>query len=142
MDDEQGQFIAKFPSTTFPGVSENEFANLALAAAIGMEVPERELVEKSDFEGIPEEFNTLEGKALLVNRFDREAKGERIHIKDLPQVFGVYPSRKYECRRLSRHSLGHWCDRLLCSREPKENEPVYLALILRRQDRIRIEAGV
>lgn len=63
MDDEQGQYIAKFPSTAFPGVSENEFANLALAAAIGMEVPERELVEKSYFEGIPEEFNTLsEGK--------------------------------------------------------------------------------
>lgn len=105
--------IAKFPSTAFPRVSENEFANLALAAAIGMEVPERELVEKSYFEGIPEEFNTLsEGKVLLVKRFDREAKGERIHIKDLAQVFGVYPSRKYEWRRLSRNRLGHWFGRL------------------------------
>jgi serine/threonine-protein kinase HipA len=97
MDDEQGQYIAKFPSTAFPGVSENEFANLALAAAIGMDVPERELVEKSDFEGIPEEFDTLsDGKVLLVKRFDRGASGERIHIEDFAQVFGVYPSRKYE----------------------------------------------
>ena len=97
MDDEQGQYIAKFPSMAFPGVSENEFANLALAAAIGMEVPERELVEKSDFEGIPEEFNTLsEGKVLLVKRFDRSIKGERIHIEDFAQVFGIDPSRKYE----------------------------------------------
>lgn len=97
MGDEQGQYIAKFPSTAFPGVSENEFANLALAAAIGMDVPERELVEKSDFEGIPKEFDTLsDGKVLLVKRFDRGADGERIHIEDFAQVFGVYPSRKYE----------------------------------------------
>jgi serine/threonine-protein kinase HipA len=97
MGDEQGQYIAKFPSTAFPGVSENEFANLALAAAIGMDVPERELVEKSDFEGIPEEFDTLsDGKVLLVKRFDRGADGERIHIEDFAQVFGVYPSRKYD----------------------------------------------
>ena len=97
LDDSQGQYIAKFPSTSFPGVSENEFANLALAAAIGMDVPERELVEKSDFDGIPEEFDTLsEGKVLLIRRFDRQPEGARIHIEDFAQVFGVYPSRKYE----------------------------------------------
>ena len=94
---DQGSYIAKFPSTSFPGVSENEYANLALAEAIGMEVPERELVEQSQFEGIPKEFETLsDGKVLLVKRFDRGAKGERIHTEDFAQVFGVYPSRKYE----------------------------------------------
>jgi serine/threonine-protein kinase HipA len=37
-----------------------------LAAAIGMDAPERELVEKADFEGIPEDFDTLsDGKVLL-----------------------------------------------------------------------------
>jgi serine/threonine-protein kinase HipA len=36
LGDEQGAYIAKFPSTLFPGVSENEYANLALAEAIGM----------------------------------------------------------------------------------------------------------
>lgn len=97
MGDEQGQYIAKFPSTAFPGVSENEFANLALAAAIGMEVPERELVEKS-------EFDTLsDGKVLLVKRFDRGASGERIHIEDFAQVFGVYPSRK--CDGAAHHDI-------------------------------------
>lgn len=95
--DEQGAYIAKFPSTSFPGVSENEYANLALAEAIGMEVPERELVEQSEFEGIPKEFETLsDGRVLLVKRFDRCSNGERIHIEDFAQVFGVYPSRKYE----------------------------------------------
>lgn len=97
LGDHQGSYIAKFPSTSFPGVSENEYANLALAEAIGMEVPERELVEQSEFEGIPKEFETLsDGKVLLVKRFDRGASGERIHIEDFAQVFGVYPSRKYE----------------------------------------------
>ncbi|WP_421418192.1 type II toxin-antitoxin system HipA family toxin [Agrobacterium tumefaciens] len=97
LGDEQGSYIAKFPSTSFPAVSENEFANLALAEAIGMDVPERELVEQSQFEGIPEEFETLsDGKVLLVKRFDRVAGGERVHIEDFAQVFGVYPSRKYE----------------------------------------------
>ncbi|WP_293976759.1 type II toxin-antitoxin system HipA family toxin [Sphingomonas sp.] len=97
LDDGRGQYIAKFPSTAFPSVSENEFANLALAAAIGMDVPERELVERSDFEGIPEDFGTLtEGKVLLIRRFDREPGGERIHMEDFAQVFGVYPSRKYD----------------------------------------------
>ncbi len=95
--DGEGHYIAKFPSTAFPGVSENEYANLALAEAIGMEVPERELVEKSDFEGIPEEFHTLaDGKVLLIRRFDRGTEAGRIHIEDMAQVFGVYPSRKYE----------------------------------------------
>lgn len=62
-----------------------------------MEVPERELVEQSQFEGIPAEFETLsDGKVLLVKRFDRVAGGERVHIEDFAQVFGVYPSRKYE----------------------------------------------
>ena len=97
LDDGQGQYIAKFPSTAFPGVSENEFANLALASAIGMDVPERELVEKSDFESIPEDFDTLsDGKVLLIRRFDRGSPGERIHIEDFAQVFGLYPSRKYD----------------------------------------------
>lgn len=97
LDDSQGRYIAKFPSMAFPGVSENEFVNLALAEAIGMEVPERELVEKADFEGIPEDFDTLsDGKVLLIRRFDRGPQGERIHIEDFAQVFGVYPSRKYD----------------------------------------------
>lgn len=97
LGDGQGSYIAKFPSTSFPGVSENEYANLALAEAIGMEVPERELVEQTEFEGIPEEFERLsDGKVLLVKRFDRSTGGQRIHVEDFAQVFGIYPSRKYE----------------------------------------------
>ncbi|WP_314951963.1 type II toxin-antitoxin system HipA family toxin [Bradyrhizobium cosmicum] len=96
VDDEQGQYIAKFPSLTHIGLSENEFAILALAEALGMEVPARELVDKTDFAGIPEEFNTMStGKVLLVRRFDRGADGGRVHMEDFAQVFGRYPSEKY-----------------------------------------------
>lgn len=96
VDDEQGQYIAKFPSLTHIGLSENEFAILALAEALGMDVPARELVDRSEFAGIPEEFNTMStGKILLVRRFDREASGARAHMEDFAQVFGRYPSEKY-----------------------------------------------
>lgn len=94
--DEGGQYIAKFPSINHIGVSENEFVTLALAQSLGMEVPERELVEKTEFDGIPEEFNTLStGKVLLVRRFDRGENGSRIHMEDFAQVFDRYPSEKY-----------------------------------------------
>lgn len=96
VNDEQGQYIAKFPSLTHIGLSENEFAILALAEALGMDVPAREIVDRSEFAGIPEEFNTLStGKVLLVRRFDREASGARVHMEDFAQVFGRYPSEKY-----------------------------------------------
>ncbi|WP_371259939.1 type II toxin-antitoxin system HipA family toxin [Bradyrhizobium sp. WSM3983] len=96
VDDEQGQYTAKFPSLTHIGLSENEFAILALAEALGMDVPARELVDRSEFAGIPEEFNTMStGKVLLVRRFDREASGARVHMEDFAQVFGRYPSEKY-----------------------------------------------
>ena len=55
------------------------------------------MVEKKDFEGIPEEFNTLStGQVLLVKRFDRGLEGARIHVEDFAQVFGMPPSRKYD----------------------------------------------
>lgn len=96
VDDEQGQYIAKFPSLTHIGLSENEFAILALAEALGMDVPARELVDRSEFAGIPEEFNTMStGKVLLVRRFDRLASGARVHMEDFAQVFGRYPTEKY-----------------------------------------------
>lgn len=96
VDDEQGQYIAKFPSLTHIGLSENEFAILALAEALGMDVPARELVDRSEFAGIPEEFNIMSrGKVLLVRRFDRDASGARVHMEDFAQVFGRYPSEKY-----------------------------------------------
>lgn len=94
---ESGQYIAKFPSMNLPALSENEFAMLALAEKLGMDVPERELIEKKDFEGIPAEFTTIsDDKVLLIRRFDRGEDNKRIHIEDFAQVFDKYPGQKYE----------------------------------------------
>lgn len=91
-----GDFIAKFPSLNQIGLSENEFAMLALAKAVRMDVPENELVDKEAFDGIPKEFNTLAtGRVLLLRRFDRTPAG-RVHTEDFAQVFGLPPSRKYD----------------------------------------------
>ena len=96
-DTGDGKYIAKFPSLTHIGLSENEFAMLALSEAIGMDVPERELVDSADFEGIPPELNTVTtGKVLMVRRFDRAPGGQRIHMEDFCQVFGLPPGRKYD----------------------------------------------
>jgi serine/threonine-protein kinase HipA len=95
-DTDDGRYIAKFPSLTHVGLSENEFAMLALSEALGMDVPERELVDKAEFDGVPPEFNTLStGRVLLVRRFDRGAAGERVHMEDFCQIFGQPPSEKY-----------------------------------------------
>jgi hypothetical protein len=69
-----------------------------------MEVPARELVDKTEFAGIPEEFNTTStGKVPLVRRFDRGMDGARVHMEDFAQVFGRYPSEKMHWRGVSQH---------------------------------------
>jgi serine/threonine-protein kinase HipA len=109
LGDEQGSYIAKFPSTSFPGVSENEYANLALAEAIGMDVPERELVEQSEFEGIPEEFKTLsDGKVLLVKRFDRGAQRRADPYRGFRSGVWRLSFAQIRRSRLSRYRCGSW----------------------------------
>jgi serine/threonine-protein kinase HipA len=97
LDDHNGNYIAKFPSMNFPALAENEHAMLALAAAVGMDVPNHELVSQAEFEGIPEEFAGLaQGKVLIVERFDRGLDQKRIHVEDFAQVLRVYPHKKYD----------------------------------------------
>jgi serine/threonine-protein kinase HipA len=100
LDDEKGNYIVKFPSFNFPALTENEFAMLSLATAVGMDVPEHELLSHADFQGVPEEFAGLtEGKVLLVKRFDRGPDGQRIHMEDFAQILRVPPlptKEKYE----------------------------------------------
>jgi serine/threonine-protein kinase HipA len=99
LDDEKGNYIVKFPSFNFPALTENEFTMLSLAKAVGMDVPEHELLSHADFQGVPEEFAGLtEGQVLLVKRFDRGPDGQRIHMEDFAQILRVPPlptERKY-----------------------------------------------
>lgn len=91
-----GSWIVKLPSTKFEGVPENEFAMMALARRIGIDVPETRLLPVRDIQGLPKGIELHGDRVFAIRRFDRAADGTRIHIEDFAQVFGVYPERKYE----------------------------------------------
>jgi len=91
-----GSWIVKLPSMRFAGMSENEFVMLELARAIGIAVPRIQLVPVSSIQGLPADAASLAGNALTVERFDRGPGGQRIHMEDFAQVFGVFPEGKYK----------------------------------------------
>jgi serine/threonine-protein kinase HipA len=90
-----GSWIVKLPSERFSGVSENEFSIMTLAARLGMNVPEVQLLDLKAIEGLPEGIGHLKGQALAIRRFDRADNGP-VHIEDFAQVFGVWPEEKYK----------------------------------------------
>jgi serine/threonine-protein kinase HipA len=91
-----GEWIVKLPSMSFTAVSENEFAMLELARAIGITVPRIRLVPISSIHGLPAEAARLTGNALAIERFDRGPGGQRIHMEDFAQIFGIFPEGKYK----------------------------------------------
>lgn len=93
-----GSWIVKLPSSRFPSVPENEYAMMALARAVGIDVPRTELIDIREIHGMPADATAMDGKALAVQRFDRGEKGEAIHMEDFAQVFGLYPQDKYHHR--------------------------------------------
>lgn len=99
-----GDWIVKLPSTRYAGVSENEFSMMSLAAAIGIEVPAIRLLALNQIAGLPNDIGRLQGAAYAVARFDRPGNGQRAHIEDFAQVFGVFPEAKYE--RASYRNIG------------------------------------
>jgi serine/threonine-protein kinase HipA len=91
-----GSWIVKLPSNSFSHVPEAEFAMLTLARRIGISVPEFKLIPTSSIKGLPQDINERMGDSLVLERFDRRSNGTRIHMEDFAQVFGLYPSEKYE----------------------------------------------
>lgn len=91
-----GDWIIKLPSVRFRGVAANEYSMMRLAKAMGMDIPDVKLAPLDQIEGLPEGIGKIEEDALAVRRFDRDEDGGRIHIEDFAQVFGVYPSEKYD----------------------------------------------
>ncbi|MGH9253775.1 MAG: type II toxin-antitoxin system HipA family toxin [Vicinamibacterales bacterium] len=90
-----GDWIVKLPSPRFEAVSENEYAMMTLADAVGIDVPEVRLVATNDIGGLPQDVPEAFGRSLAIRRFDRPRPGERLHTEDFAQVFGVYPEQKY-----------------------------------------------
>ena len=90
-----GEWIIKLPSQRFKELPENEFSMLELARHSGIPVPETHLVELSAIEKLPTIIVATKEKALVIKRFDRE-NGQRIHMEDFAQIYGVYPQQKYQ----------------------------------------------
>jgi len=105
-----GSWIVKLPSARFPAVPENEHVMLGLAHAIGITVPQHRLVEIKAIQGLPEDAGRMEGNALAVERFDRGPVGERIHMEDFAQVFGLFPSDKYDRRSYANIARVLWAE--------------------------------
>lgn len=92
-----GHWIVKLPSMQYPGMPENEYSMMTLASRMGMTVPELQLIELDEIDGLPDGIGELQGRALAVRRFDRGADGP-VHMEDFAQVFGVFPADKYDTR--------------------------------------------
>lgn len=91
-----GSWIVKLPSIEYEGVPENEYSMLTLARLVGIDVPAIDLVDISSIENLPPEIEELEGKAFIIERFDRLDDGSPVHIEDFGQILGIYPRDKYK----------------------------------------------
>ena len=90
-----GDWIIKLPSSRHANVPENEFASMSLAARLGIDVPEIDLIAIDLVEGLPEGLDRFGTSAFAIRRFDRSAEGA-VHTEDFAQVYSVYPDDKYE----------------------------------------------
>ena len=88
-----GRWIAKFPTATYRDLPENELTMLRWARAAGLNVPDHRIIDAASIQNLPTEFST-EGRALLIERFDRSATLGRIHQEDFAQVFEIEPEDK------------------------------------------------
>ncbi|APU16358.1 MULTISPECIES: type II toxin-antitoxin system HipA family toxin [Actinoalloteichus] len=93
---EGGDWIVKLPDAHHSQVPSNEYTMMTLAAAVGIDVPDRRLVHREELTGLPP--GTWPGReewAFAVRRFDRDENRRPVHIEDLAQVRGFYPDDKY-----------------------------------------------
>ena len=109
-----GDWIVKCPSMHYPGVTENEYSSMRLAAAVGIDVPEVRLIDLERIAGLPPDLlpsGMPSEPALAVRRFDRVAEG-RVHMEDFGQVLERRPEDKYGPRGYSHIALplGAYCD--------------------------------
>jgi len=105
-----GSWIVKLPSARFPAVPENEYVMLELARAVGIVVPRNRLIDVAEIGGLPKDVAHMEGKSLAVERFDRGPGGQRIHMEDFAQVFGLFPDGKYEHRSNANIAAVLWAE--------------------------------
>lgn len=92
-----GDWIVKLPDTQYLEVPENEFGMMSLAAAIGIDVPQIDLIAREQLPELPDHFWPNQSRlAFAIKRFDRGNGRIPIHMEDFAQVRGKWPSEKYE----------------------------------------------
>ncbi len=89
---------------------DDDVVMLELARAVGISVPEIRLVPISNIRGLPPAAARMEGKTLVVQRFDRAAGGRRIHMEDFAQVFGLFHDDKYGHRSYADIASVLWAE--------------------------------
>lgn len=85
---ETSTYIAKFPSTTLPDITYNEWLTTCACKAL---LPEDHVVEM--------QIDSIEGfsdDALIIKRFDRTEQGERLHFEEFNQLLNLYSEDKYD----------------------------------------------
>ncbi len=93
--DDTGRCIIKVASDRYVGLPEAEYGAMTLAQMIGVHTATCRLVDRAAIDGVPEELLAHGEKVLVVDRFDRGAGAERIHIEDAGQIIGAIGERKY-----------------------------------------------
>ncbi|MET8650361.1 type II toxin-antitoxin system HipA family toxin [Nocardia aurea] len=94
---EGGDWILKLPDSRFGAVPLNEYTMMRFAGAVGIDVPDVEMVHRDQVVGLPPHvWPSDEQYAYAVRRFDRDESRRLVHIEDFAQVRGFYPVQKYE----------------------------------------------
>tara|TARA_B100000609_G_scaffold199638_2_gene205305 strand:- start:259 stop:2529 length:2271 start_codon:yes stop_codon:yes gene_type:complete len=92
-----GDWIVKLPDQRYKRVPENEWSMMTWAKKSGIDVPEFDLFDTDDIQGLPpEHLHKSEKLAFAIKRFDRPEPSRRVHIEDFAQIFGLYPQEKYD----------------------------------------------
>jgi serine/threonine-protein kinase HipA len=87
-----GDTILKLPTTAHPDLVANEFTGYQLCSALGLQCAQASIISRAQAD-LPNDlpFNDI----LAVQRFDRTARGQRIHMEEFAQVLGYAPRHKY-----------------------------------------------
>jgi serine/threonine-protein kinase HipA len=102
-----GNMILKLPDGRpgFQGVPEAEFAAMTLAGAVGIQIPQVQLLSAREVKGLGEWAEVSNRLSFAVARFDRSEDGRRVHAEEFAQILDIPPARersKYDYTILKR----------------------------------------
>jgi serine/threonine-protein kinase HipA len=87
-----GDTILKLPTTAHPDLVANEFTGYQLCGALGLDCAKVSIISRAQAD-LPTDMPFED--ILAVQRFDRGAGGQRIHMEEFAQVLGYAPRHKY-----------------------------------------------